>query len=336
MKTQLLNANPLELSAGYFLDQYWDNRETLTHGLLNWEYNCMYQLQPKSLRGRRQVLHLLSMQTNHVQRPGGLMHNPSSPKDTFCILVIEACEDKACYGRMKLKTGDIIFFDDEYTHNFINNGAIEFTVVSIQKSSLGSLLPKLTKIINHSIHDADAHFASTLHEIWNRFTDTSTLKKQPQDFQQAEDEMLAVIMGLLAEQSPMIPKLTAGEKTALAIRNQVFHHMDGTISIHSLAKQHQISEQTLQNSFKSLFGFTPKLFLRMLKLNLVHQELLKSNSSQSTVSQIAYKWGFTHMGRFSGYYTELFEQNPSQTLKALSCEEDNIKDVCVDRQEQAI
>ncbi|MCK5354738.1 MAG: helix-turn-helix domain-containing protein, partial [Methyloprofundus sp.] len=58
---------------------------------------------------------------------------------------------------------------------------------------------------------------------------------------------------------------------------------------------------------------------------------------QTTVSQLAYKWGFTHMGRFSGYYTELFEQNPSQTLKTpYSAAEENIKDSCVGRQEEMI
>jgi len=335
MKTPPLNANPLELLPGYCLDQYWDNRKTLAYGLLNWEYNCMYQLKPKSLRGRRQVLHLLTMQTNHVHRPGGLMHNPSSPQGTFSILVFKNIEGKACYGRMKLKSGDIIFFDDEYTHNFINSGEIEFTAITIQKSSLGALLPKLTQIINHSTHDTDAQLALTLQDIWNRFTEPS-IQKRTQGFQQAEDAILGVVKKILANQTAKIPKLTAGEKTALAIRNQVFHHMDGNVTIQSLAEQYLISEQTLQNSFKSLFGFTPNIFLRVLKLNLVHQELLISNPGKKTVSQIAYKWGFTHMGRFSKYYTELFEQNPSETLKSVNSDVVNIKALCVARKEEAI
>ena len=90
--------------------------------------------------------------------------------------------------------------------------------------------------------------------------------------------------------------------------------MDGKVSISSLSKQHAVSEKTLQNSFKSLFGFTPKLFLRQLKLNLVHHDLVNSSSSYTTVSRIAQKWGFTHMGRFSQYYTILFGENPSVTL----------------------
>ena len=337
MKKLIPNTSPLKLSPGYFFETYMTSRETIEQGKLNTEYNCMYQLLPKSLRGYRQVLHLNAMQTSYIWRPGGLMHSPASPKDSFVITVFENCVDKACFGRMKLKTGDIIFFDDSYIYNFINNGEIAFSTVMIDKSHLYSIHPMMSSLLNHHIYDTDSRFASILHEIWKRYTEPSTHKKQSEDFQQAEDEILAVLMELLAEQTPVIPKLTAGEKTALAIRNQVFHHMDGAINIQSLAEQHNISQQTLQNSFKSLFGFTPNFFLRTLKLNHVHQELAKSSPKQTTVSQVAYKWGFTHMGRFAAYYTELFEQHPSQTLKApYSAAEENIKDSCVGRQEEMI
>ncbi len=329
-----LNTNPLILSPGHFYEQYWDNVEAATQNVLNWEYNCIYQLKPNGLNGQRQVLDLNSMQINHVSRAGGMMLTPSASKDSFVIMVLEFCADKACLGPMKLQTGDIIFFDDRDAHNFINNSAIEFTAVSIRKSSLGPLLAKLTKIINHHIYDTDSGFTSTLHEILKRFINSSGQKKDAQSFQGAEDEILGVIMKLLSEQTPTIPKLTAGENTALKIRDQVFHHMDGNISISSLAKQHQVSKQTLQNSFKSLFGFTPKQFIRLLKLNLIHQELINSNPEQSTVMKIAYRWGFTHMGRFSGYYTELFGQNPSLTLKTSCFREENIKESCIIRQEE--
>jgi len=110
--------------------------------------------------------------------------------------------------------------------------------------------------------------------------------------------------------------------------------MDGKISISSLAEQYDVSEQTLQNSFKSLFGFTPKYFFRSLKLNLINQELKKSDLEQTTVSKIALKWGFVHMGRFSAYYTELFGEYPSQTLKTPCCQEENLDEACVSRQEE--
>ena len=328
------NTNPFTLSPGHFFEQYWNDREEAVRGMINWEFNCIYQLKAKALSGYRQVLDLNSIQLNHVSRPGGMMHTPSAAANSFLVLVIEACADKACLGPIKLQSGNIIFLDCSHTHTFINNGAIEFTVVNIQKSSLGSLLPTLINAADHQIHDTDCRFTSTLHKILKCFSIDSAQKKDAQSLQQAEDEILAVIMKLLSEQTPTIPKLTAGEKIALKIREQVFGHMDGPISISSLARQYRVSEQTLQSSFKSLFGFTPKRFFRLLKLNLVHHDLVKSNPDKNSVMKIAHKWGFTHMGRFSCYYTELFGQNPSLTLKTSYFQEESIKESCIIRQEE--
>ncbi len=40
------------------------------------------------------------------------------------------------------------------------------------------------------------------------------------------------------------------------------------------------------------------------------------------------------MGRFSAYYTELFGEYPSQTLKTPCCQEENLDEACVSRQEE--
>ncbi len=334
MKKNKYNPPPLTLTEGYFSDKYYDGSTMMAQSINNWKQLCPYQLRPDGLSGRHQVLQLHSMQIAYAQRKGGTMHNIGSAKECLTIGVVEACAGKACIGNIKLQAGDILFFDDSHPHNFVTNDMIQFTAVTIRKSSLESRRCKLSKALDQCIKDTDTRFATTLHEIWKRFTESSHEKKNTQIYKDAEEEILTVIMELLSEQTPCKPKLTAGEKIALEIRDQVFHHMDGDISISSLAKQYEVSEQTLQNSFKSLFGFTPKLFLRQLKLNIVRQELQKNNPGQKTVSKVALKWGFRHMGRFSAYYTELFGENPSQTLKNTQADKKGLTAACVSRQEE--
>lgn len=336
MNKKIYNPPPLRLSEGYFSDKLYNSYEMMSESINNWQQLCPYQLRPDGLSGRHQILQLHSMQIAYAHRNGGTMHNAGSAKDSFTIAVVEACADKACFGQLKLQTGDILFFDDSHPHNFVTNDTIRFIVVSIYKSSLGSQRSNISKALDQCIRDTDTHFAITLNEIWKRFTQSPQNKRDTQEYKDAENEILSVIMELLSEQNPSKPKLTAGEKTALEIRDKVFHHMDGNLSIASLAKEYEISEQTLQNSFKSLFGFTPKIFLRLLKLNIVHQELQKSTPQQTSVSNIAIKWGFKHMGRFSAYYTELFAENPSLTLKNSLANEKGLKEACVSRQEEMV
>ncbi|MEA3419228.1 MAG: helix-turn-helix domain-containing protein [Campylobacterota bacterium] len=90
----------------------------------------------------------------------------------------------------------------------------------------------------------------------------------------------------------------------------------------------------LPKIFRSLFGFTPKHFFRQLKLNHAYHDLKYADPLHETVSRIAFKWGFMHMGRFTDYYTALFGENPSQTLKNHNPREEFIEESCVNRQDE--
>ena len=326
---------PLVINEGFFVDlEYEDYIEMLSH-LENWEFYCTYQLRPDALTGRHQILQLHSMQISYVQRPGGMMNSHVSAKDCLNFAVLEENADKACFDRMKPKAGDIVFFDDSRPLNFMTNDAFKLCTVMIPKNALGELLPMFSQALYHTIRDTNGIMAGTLHDIWKQFTDES-VKNDTETFIDAEKKIKDLLMKLLSEQTPILPKLTKGEETVLKIRDELYHHMDWTISIEALCKLHKISEKSLINSFKSLFGFTPNLFIRLLKLNLVHNELKKSDYGEVSVSRIAQKWGFSHMGRFSQYYTELFGKNPSKTLTREYAKEIPIVDSCVQRQEEII
>ncbi len=334
MKDKIYSPQPLILTEGYYADLSYDNYGMLVQqGAKNWKQGCPYQLQSTTLSGQYQIVQLSSMQIGYGKRKGAAMYTVSSAKDSLSIALIETCKCKSCFDRMKLREGDILFFDDSHPHNWITDGAVEHVVITIQKSALPAELSNFSKLIGHNILDTDARLITTLYGIKKWITDDA-IKKDTKSYREAEAEILAVLTELLSEQTPVIPKLTVGEKIVLDIRDRLFGHMDGKISISSLAKEYKISEQTLQTSFKSLFGYTPKNFFRLLKLNLVHQELMENNPSQTSVMQIANKWGFQHMGHFSAFYTELFEENPSKTLKTLYWQEESLLESCVDRQEE--
>jgi len=334
MKEKKHNPQPLVLNEGYFIDHHYDGYDEFVGTSENWEYNCTYQLLPHALKGHHQVLQLHSMQLALVERIGGMMYDVISAKDCFTFAVIEESADKMCFGRMKIKAGDIFFFDDSEAFSFMSNGSMKFCVVNMQIEHLGDLRSQISKALNHTIKDTNNLLSKTLRGLWGQLTQKKNDTQSQDIFKEAEAEIKQLLMQLLSKQTPMIPKLTKGEETALLIRNQVYGHMDGKISIEYLAQQHQVSEKTLQNSFKSLFGFTPNRFLRLLKLNHIHHELKHLDPKESTVSRIAVKWGFTHMGQFTRYYTELFNENPSQTLKTVCCKEKSIDTSCAVRQEE--
>ena len=83
----------------------------------------------------------------------------------------------------------------------------------------------------------------------------------------------------------------------------------------TLCKVGEVSERSLQNGFIDYIGITPIQYLRIVRLNGVHQDLLRSCESNTTVTRIAVSWGFIELGRFSREYKLLFQQLPSETLR---------------------
>jgi AraC-like DNA-binding protein len=73
--------------------------------------------------------------------------------------------------------------------------------------------------------------------------------------------------------------------------------------------------RVLQESFRRHVGMPPLTYLRRLRLDGVHAELSRGDPRQVSVSEVAYRWGFTHMGRFAGAYRSRFGVPPSQTLR---------------------
>jgi transcriptional regulator GlxA family with amidase domain len=56
-------------------------------------------------------------------------------------------------------------------------------------------------------------------------------------------------------------------------------------------------------------------YLRRVRLDHAHRDLLAADPSVDTVMAIAGRWRFSHAGRFSIAYREAFGTPPSQTLR---------------------
>ncbi|MCS5720492.1 AraC family transcriptional regulator [Herbiconiux sp. CPCC 203407] len=81
-----------------------------------------------------------------------------------------------------------------------------------------------------------------------------------------------------------------------------------------LASASGTTVRQLQESFQRERGASPMELLRRTRLERARAELLEADATRSTVSEIATKWGFFHLGRFSVQYRETFQESPSQTL----------------------
>jgi len=75
-----------------------------------------------------------------------------------------------------------------------------------------------------------------------------------------------------------------------------------------------VSARTLLYAIKDEYGLSPKPYLQLYRLREAHRDLLRGGGSSSTVSDIANRCRFLHMGQFAADYRKLFGVHPSESL----------------------
>ncbi len=93
---------------------------------------------------------------------------------------------------------------------------------------------------------------------------------------------------------------------------------DQTLTVSELAQRNSMTERTLRRVFKSCYGLSPLEYLRILRLNQVRAALGANCPDKTTVTQVAFDFGFWDLGRFAGAYRQLFGELPSETLRSPS------------------
>ncbi|MEP7023133.1 MAG: helix-turn-helix transcriptional regulator [Actinomycetota bacterium] len=88
------------------------------------------------------------------------------------------------------------------------------------------------------------------------------------------------------------------------------------ISLAEIAAAAHVTIRTVQLAFRRHLGVTPTQYLRRVRLDHAHQELLGADPADSTVTAVSARWGFASSSRFAAYYYRAYGIHPSQTLKS--------------------
>lgn len=74
-----------------------------------------------------------------------------------------------------------------------------------------------------------------------------------------------------------------------------------------------VAERTLNQHFRAFLGVSPVRYLRRLRLAAAREALLAGEPGTS-VTEIAKRFEFNHLGRFAAHYRKVFGESPSRTL----------------------
>lgn len=132
-----------------------------------------------------------------------------------------------------------------------------------------------------------------------------------------ENALLSAILGSLPHDQRAVCDRDASPAAPHYVRRAEFYMREASrpVPIDELAQAAGVSERSLQTGFRRFRGKTPAQFSRDIRLDLARQALAAGNDGASSVTDVALRFGFAHLGRFAKSYLDRFGEAPSETLK---------------------
>ncbi|MET7947485.1 helix-turn-helix transcriptional regulator [Micromonospora sp. NPDC005324] len=87
------------------------------------------------------------------------------------------------------------------------------------------------------------------------------------------------------------------------------------ISASEIAAASYVNIRALQVAFRRHLDTTPMAYLRQVRLEYAHRELIDADPGLTSVARIAARWGFANHSRFTASYRATFGIAPSYTLR---------------------
>jgi AraC-like DNA-binding protein len=112
------------------------------------------------------------------------------------------------------------------------------------------------------------------------------------------------------------PSPKAGPRPVLAAIDLMESEPERSWTPAELAYRVSVSVRSLQDGFHRTVDASPMTYLRELRLGRVREELKAGSADAVTVTEVAGRWGFVHLGRFASAYRRKFGETPSTTLRA--------------------
>jgi transcriptional regulator GlxA family with amidase domain len=137
----------------------------------------------------------------------------------------------------------------------------------------------------------------------------------------AEQLRSCVLSGLLLSvphkyHDELIGPAAAGPPRAIRRAVEAIHdEPERSLTVTDLARIANMSVRSLQEGFRRHVGSAPMTYLQSVRLDRAHESLRRADPTRLTVSAVAHRWGFAHLGRFASAYRLRFGEPPSETLR---------------------
>jgi len=125
------------------------------------------------------------------------------------------------------------------------------------------------------------------------------------------------VLDTFAHTSTPVPEAVLAPRNASLRQAVEFVHASAHLPVTSadVARHAGLTARGLQQAFARHLETTPTEYLRAVRLDRVREELRSASPEVTSVADVARRWAFAHLGRFSAAYVRRFGEYPRETLQ---------------------
>jgi AraC family ethanolamine operon transcriptional activator len=141
---------------------------------------------------------------------------------------------------------------------------------------------------------------------------------EDRDLARALDEPLASQVRTVLETSVPTPETSMRTQRAAAVARAcrfIDSYLGRPIGLAELCARCDVGVRTLEYGFRQFYDTTPIGFIKSQRLSRTRAALARAGAQPVSISAIARRMGFTHMGQYAQDYRSLFGESPTMTLR---------------------
>ncbi len=155
----------------------------------------------------------------------------------------------------------------------------------------------------------------TIARTWTRLINSNELIETDVSIKELEDELIAQFMLITNICSNLAERINNSYPVYMnRVEEYLCANLESPVTRDSIADIAGVSIRTLSRAFMKQHGVGPITFLRQRRFEAAYRDLLGSKAEDTSVTDVAMRYGFAHLGKFAVVYRRLFGESPSHTL----------------------
>jgi AraC family ethanolamine operon transcriptional activator len=246
------------------------------------------------------------------------------PPSETAFAVMLGGSDPALFQGRQVGPGDVLLIPGGREHELICHGAFNVVVATFPNSGtdLADVFGDLAIVRPGVVKGVDAaRLGKWLERILNESSSEAGTAPLA-DVADLQASIARKCVELICHRDQIYGSVERYERVRAmqifsTLREFVIAHLkafDEVPTLSVIVEELGISMRTLEYTCKSLLDVSPQRYLTCWRLHCARRDI-RALAGSSSVTDIALKWGFSHLGRFSIAYRELFGESPSRTVR---------------------